>query len=107
MLFEKKSVRHRSVEGPVLTAHGSGAVSVFVLHRNQFTYWWDWCETQQHTHLLHLCVVGPSPPPPPPPSLPLSLLLRPGPTPHSDVSSLEEDPWGFWVLASSPVGPQG
>lgn len=45
-----------------------------------------------------------------PPSHIHTLFLSPfkvGPRPRSDVSGSEEDPWGFWVLASSPVGPQG
>lgn len=37
-----------------------------------------------------------------------AVLVWSGSAPASDViSSLEEDPWGFGVLASSPVGPQG
>lgn len=73
---------------------------------------------------LWLWLVGtssPSSPPPPPPSLHLALAhprthivshlscpYKARPHPRRDVvSSKEEDPWGFWVLPSSPVGPQG
>lgn len=117
----------------LITDPGPQGLDLWADFHHSHTKWWDEQEpvqTERESEREHGAIktslsgsgwLAPPPPPPPPPSLHLALAhprthivshlscpYKARPHPRRDVvSSKEEDPWGFWVLPSSPVGPQG